>query len=426
MKYTLHIDKKEERTYPRQEFSVPENTERIDVRIDYPQKTETVLDGFVCVKDGCVIDLALETPDGQLVGAAGSNRRHVFVSPLGSSAGFAAAELPAGVWRIIAGAYHVPESGVDVCFDVELTPKHRRLFRGDTHTHTTASDGIFSTDELAELARDAGLDFLFITDHNNVSAPPLYPGITVLPGVEWTHYRGHANFLGSSAPFPGRYDRQNLSQARALMRSAHDGGALVVLNHPFCPVVPWLWGFDVPFDALEIWNGVMSERNERAVAYWHGELCKGRRIPAFGGSDYHAPGLFGSLATPAMCVYALSRSPADIMDALRRGDGFVSYLPNGPAADVCCETANGRVSFGGAAPKGTEVTFRFENLSGGDEIRLITDRETERIVCPPDTISYTVIRAYAHAEFARAELSRVYAPGLPAMKALLTNPIYFD
>ncbi len=426
MKIMLHIDKSEERSYRRISFTVPDNAERIDVRMHYPRYTECAADGFVRKENICVVDLALETPTGQLAGAAGSNRAHVFVSPLGSSAGFAEAELSAGDWSIIAGAYCVPEHGVDLDFEINVKLKHRRLLRGDIHAHTSASDGVFSMDALAGMARGEGLDFLFITDHNNVSSPPLYEGISVLPGVEWTHYQGHANFLGSAAPLPGRYDKRSLSEAAALMQSAREGGALVVLNHPFCPLVPWLWGFDVPFDALEVWNGVMSERNERAVAYWHSELCKGRRIPALGGSDYHSPGLLGSLAAPTMCLYALSRTRADVMDALRRGDGFITYLPNGPVVDIGCETADGRVSFGGVAPVGADVTFVFGHLSGGDEIRLITDQATERIVCPPDTISYSVTRRYFATKFVRAEMSRVYAPGLPPMKALLSNPVYFE
>ncbi len=426
MNDTLHIDKNEERSYPRLTFRVPDNAERIDVRMRYPRFTEHTADGLTRRENTCVIDLALESPNGQLVGAAGSNRAHVFVSPLGSSAGFAETELSAGDWHIIAGAYRVPEHGVDVEFEIDITLKHRRLLRGDTHVHSSASDGAFFMDDLAVLARDEGLDFLFITDHNNVSAPPSHEGISVLPGVEWTHYQGHANFLGSAAPLPGRYDKRNLPETIALMQSAHDSGALVVLNHPFCPLVPWLWGFDVPFDALEVWNGVMSERNEHAVAYWHNELCKGRRIPALGGSDYHSPGLFGSIATPTMCLYAMSRSRKDVVDALRRGDGFITYLPNGPVVDIACETTDGRVSFGGVAPAGTKVTFTFDRLAGGDEIRLITDSATERIDCPPDTISYTVTRRYATAKFVRAEISRIYAPGLPPMKALLSNPVYFE
>jgi hypothetical protein len=170
----------------------------------------------------------------------------------------------------------------------------------------------------------------------------------------------------------------------------------------------------------------MSERNERAVAYWHGELCAGKRIPAVGGSDYHRPGLLGSLATPCMNVYALSRSRADILNALKKGDGFISYLPDGPTADVICQNTDGAVSFGGSALKCAEVTFVFDRLAGGDEIRLMTDAETERITCPAGAASYRVTRAYPNARFVRAELSRVYAPGLPPMKALLTNPIYFD
>ncbi|MEN6418162.1 MAG: CehA/McbA family metallohydrolase [Clostridiaceae bacterium] len=426
MKYTLKIEKSEERAYPRLDFFVPENAERIDVTVSYPRFTESVEDGFAVRRDPCVIDLALESPDGRLFGAAGSDRNHVFVSPLGSSAGFAADELLGGTWRVIAGAYHVPEGGVLISYEVEVTQKARRRFCGDTHVHTLASDGAFSMDMVAGLARNEGLDFLFITDHNNVSAPPVFEGVTVLPGVEWTHYQGHAGFLGSPAPLPGRYDKRNVAEARALMQSARDSGAMVALNHPFCPLVPWLWGFEVPFDALEVWNGVMSERNERAVAYWQGELCAGKRIPAIGGSDYHRPGLLGSLATPCMNVYAPSRSRADILNALKTGDGFISYLPHGPTADVLCQNADGAVSFGGSAPKGTQVTFVFDRLSGGDEIRLITDAETERIPCPEGAASYQVTRAYPNAKFVRAELSRVYAPGLPPMKALLTNPIYFD
>jgi len=426
MKLTRHIAKSEERTYLRLEFAVPEDAERLDVRIDYPRFTARASDGFVCAEESCVIDLALESPDGRLFGAAGSNRAHVFVSALGSSDGFVACELPAGRWRIVAGAYRVPEDGVDVTLEIEVATKHRRLLRGDTHAHTSASDGTFSMDELAEMARVSGLDFLFVTDHNNVSAPPLYRDVTALPGVEWTHYQGHANFLGSAAPFPGQYDKRSAAEARALMHAAQDGGAFVVINHPFCPLVPWLWGFDVPFDALEVWNGVMSERNERAVAYWHNELCRGKRIPALGGSDYHSPGLLGELAAPTMCVYALSRSRADVMDALRRGDGFITYLPDGPTVDIACETDCGRVSFGGSAPEGTEVTFLFDVLSGGDEISLITDLGVEKIVCPPGTVSFTAARRCPGAKFIRAEISRVYAPGLPPMKALLSNPVYFE
>jgi hypothetical protein len=223
MNVTLHIEKSEEQTYPRLTFPVPENAERIDVFVRYPRYTAAASDGFVRAENACVVDLALEAPDGRLYGAAGSNREHVYVSPLGSSAGFTAAELPAGEWRVVAGAYRVPEGGIDVTYEIEITLKSRRLFLGDTHTHTTASDGALSMDELTGLARDAGLNYLFLTDHNNVSSPPLCEGITLLPGVEWTHYQGTRAFWAPTLRCPAattkeafpRRGRSSASRRRA-------------------------------------------------------------------------------------------------------------------------------------------------------------------------------------------------------------------
>ncbi|NLI54193.1 MAG: CehA/McbA family metallohydrolase [Clostridiales bacterium] len=426
MKYTLHIDKSEERGYPRLAFDVPEGAERIDVRVSYPEREPYREGEFTLARNECVIDLALESPDGRLFGAAGSNRTHVFVSPLGSSAGFLAQELPAGRWSVVAGAYHVPEGGVDVAYDVEITVKRRRLFRGDTHVHTNASDGAFALATLAELAAQDGLDYLFITDHNNVSAPPHRDDITLLPGVEWTHYNGHAGFLGADAPLPGRYDTRSEEETARYLISAGESGAMTVLNHPFCPLVPWLWSLAAPHDAIEVWNGIMSERNERAIAYWHGELVKGNRVVALGGSDYHRPGLFGSIATPCTMVYAPSRSRVDILAALRRGDCIVSYQQDGPTADVDCRRDGAPVSFGGAAESGAEVTLRFSGLRGGDEIRLVTDLGVESVPCPNGAENASLTRRYPGAAFVRAEVMRVYAPGLPPMKAMLTNPVYFD
>jgi len=426
VKETLHIQKSDERGYLRLAFDVPPDTERIDVSVSYPGCVSARNDAFTIESAESVIDLALESPDGRLFGAAGSNREGVYVSPLGSSAGFLAEELPTGTWRVLAGAYHVPDGGVDVAYEIGLTPKRRRLFRGDTHAHTDASDGAFALDTLADLARQSGLDFLFITDHNNVSNPPARADITLLPGVEWTHYQGHAGLLGVSAPLPGAYDTRGVEETRRFLQAAQDGGALVSLNHPFCPLVPWLWPFEVPHGALEVWNGVMSERNERAVAYWQSELVKGARIPALGGSDYHRPGLFGSIATPCTMVYASSRSRADILAALQRGDCIVSYQPDGPTADVECLRGGERVSFGGVAEAGAPVTFLFDGLRGGDEIRLITDRGAETVAAPSGAASAELTRVFGGCRFVRAEVSRVYAPGLPPRKALLPTPVYFD
>ena len=66
------------------------------------------------------------------------------------------------------------------------------------------SDGIFTAAELGRRARLHGLDFLAITDHNQMvsrQSLPRIEGLTLISGIEWTHYRGHANFLGVDRPY---------------------------------------------------------------------------------------------------------------------------------------------------------------------------------------------------------------------------------
>ena len=61
---------------------------------------------------------------------------------------------------------------------------------GDLHTHTTASDGTVTPQDLIKLAADIGLTAVGITDHDTVSGLPdalkasSGTGIEVVPGVE--------------------------------------------------------------------------------------------------------------------------------------------------------------------------------------------------------------------------------------------------
>ncbi len=60
----------------------------------------------------------------------------------------------------------------------------------DLHTHTTFSDGFYSPEELIKKAKNAGIDVLGISDHDNIAAIKQATelgkkiGIDVIPGVE--------------------------------------------------------------------------------------------------------------------------------------------------------------------------------------------------------------------------------------------------
>ena len=149
--------------------------------------------------------------------------------------------------------------------------------------------------------------------------------------MEWTHYRGHANFLGLEKPYDEPFFTNSDEEMQARFQSAHDRGALIVINHPQDESCGFQFDLtQLPFDAIEIWNGPMRESNLRAVGFWHQMLAAGRKIPAVGGSDFHRENLFQILGGPCMGVYAGSEGPDDILAALRAGHSFITFAPNGP------------------------------------------------------------------------------------------------
>ncbi|MFA5577200.1 MAG: PHP domain-containing protein [Tissierellaceae bacterium] len=75
----------------------------------------------------------------------------------------------------------------------------------DLHVHTNHSDGLFSPEEVVDLAVEKNLNGIAITDHDTITAiePAIihgknYEGFTVIPGIEFssTHLREEIHILG--------------------------------------------------------------------------------------------------------------------------------------------------------------------------------------------------------------------------------------
>ncbi len=421
-----YIGKELEGSYFKIPFQVGPGVERIDIAYSYEKMRIASGEGITTGRQVNIVDLSLCGVNGSYIGSSGSDRSHVWVSAYGSADGYAAVPAREGEWAVVAGAYKIADEGVEVTYEITFTMKQRRLFRGDTHVHTLGSDGFMTAEDTARLAAKMGLDYLFITDHNNYAHNDrVYDiaGLTVLPGTEWTHYRGHAGMLGVKKPFEGTFYTNSREETALKLKEARNNGALLILNHPFCPHCPWEWGFDlVEYDGIEAWNGIMSERNMRAVLWWHQQLKAGKRMPVTGGSDFHRPGLFSSIAMPCTCVYAPSREPEDLLAAIRKGSSYISYLPEGPGMDADC----GGKSLGDAVPAGAELELSFFDLRGGDVIKLISDREEETVTCGPDVTELQLHRKFENCLFCRFEIHRSYEKGLPQMPAMLSNPVYFE
>ena len=427
----IFIEHSQEGDYITLPFNMPPDTAAMTLsyhyaRHDYPEtKTETGL--FTGREETNIIDLCLIAPDGGQAGASGSDKTKITIGAINSTPGYKVMPLAPGEWQILVGAYKVASQGVQVTYELEFIPKAIQLLKGDLHTHTLASDGVLTLAELGRHALRHGLDFLAITDHNQMVSQDSLPdieGLTMIPGVEWSHYQGHANFLGVDQPFDGPYFTDNLTDTRLIFETARKRGALITLNHPFEESCPYSFDLDaLPFDVLEVWNGPMRESNLRSIALWQGLLASGKKVPICGGSDYHRDRLFQILGGPTLCVYAPSASTTDILSAVRGGHSFITFSPEGPTLEM----QSGEAIMGDslAFTAGQVVSLDFKGLQQGDVLKMITSEDIVDIFTAPMAGEYRC-EVPAEPGFMRVEVWRTFLPGIPPLPALVSNPIYFD
>ena len=332
------VEKSREGSYYSVPFSVPEGARSLTVRYSYPRQ-------------GNVIDLGLEDGQGQFLGWSGSSREYVTVGEFDATPGYLMEPVRAGTWHILVGAYHVREGGVQVRYEISFDSGEKAWLFGDLHVHSDASDGQHDIPTLAGMAKKEGLDFLAVTNHNNYSenySLPRVPGLTLIPGTEWTHYRGHMNFLGIPKPFSGSFVANDLEGMRAIARQARERGALISANHPKCNLCPYLWEDEDSFQLVEVWNGPMRKINRDGIAWWTELLRKGKKVWAVGGSDFHRDRGAVRLGNPVTAVCSDSPSAKDILSAVARGRCYVTSGVRGIRLGMSC----GEETFGGTVAGG--------------------------------------------------------------------------
>lgn len=404
-----HISKDKEGQYYTISFDVPENVEKITVSYDYFRKGK----GFISdLKPSNTVDIGLEDEKGNFLGWSGSAHKSICVGEYDSSPGYLCQPIRSGKWKIIVGAYHIMPEGVDVTYNIDFKLKGERLLFGDLHIHTTASDGKLSAYEIGVLAKSRGLDFVALANHNNFSenfSLPHIDGLTFVPAVEWTHYKGHMNFFGVANPFENSFVANTKEEMQALISKARSKGAVISVNHPKCRFCPYLWENESAFDMVEIWNGPMRKTNTDGIKWWTAMLCRGRRLPAVGGSDFHKPKGFVRLGNPVTGVYSKSPAPDDILDAIKNGRCFVSESVDG----VRLNLKYGEFSMGDVAEYDTDIPLVIE--SNAKNLALVTDK-CERNINLAD----------GRAEIKLEKVKFAYVKALKGKRiTAVSNPIYF-
>lgn len=352
-----------ELTYRHLPFDVPPGMHQLHIRIDYNAR----IGSSPTLRGGNTLDIGLFDARGTESGGpgfrgwSGSEQTEITIDRDWATPPYRAGAPQAGAWSLLLGAYKVAPEGLEyragIWFDPGLEPElvdalaapsivpqsrtpalEPGWMRGDLHCHSTYSDGDSPPEALLDRARSLGFDFLGITDHN---APPFAgrpadDGPLLIPGTEVTTYGGHWNVWGGSRWYDFRVPtREAMAREMALARKT---AGLVSVNHPR-PLGPdWEYGTDLPFQAIEVWNGPWLAFNAISMVVWDDMLQAGRRVVAIGGSDTHQ--LKGSdegfLPSPKLgepTVWVKPDGPLtveSVLEGLRRGRSFLSESPDGP------------------------------------------------------------------------------------------------
>lgn len=221
-----------------------------------------------------------------------------------------------------------------------------RWYKGNTHSHTTNSDGDTPPDDVARWYRAHGYAFLVLSDHNVFTDPATLASLVdssflLLPGEEVTtgfqKAAVHVNALAITRVIPPRRDSTLLATVQGTVDAIRAENAIPHINHP-----NFLWSIDtatlfrVRHDKLfEIYNGHPTVHNVGGGDWpgmeeaWDALLTRGRRLYGIAVDDaHHFKGEFAAdRANPGrgwVVVRAARLETRALVNALEAGQFYAS------------------------------------------------------------------------------------------------------
>lgn len=219
-------------------------------------------------------------------------------------------------------------------------------YKGNTHTHTTESDGDTPPAEVTRWYRDHGYAFLVLSDHNTLTDPATLAELTdssfiLIPGEEVTSRfedaSVHVNGLNLPRVVEPRTAASLVATIQANVDAVREVEGVPHINHP-----NFGWSFSTEelrrverYRLLEIFNGHPTVHNEGGggtpglEAVWDALLTGGKRIWGIAVDDaHHFQGEFGpDRSNPGrgwVAVRAAALEPAAVMEALEAGHFYAS------------------------------------------------------------------------------------------------------
>ena len=435
------VFRSEEKTYLILPFEVRPGTDRLEIEYDFgslvpgvPQTpiTESVLDLGLWDQRGYRSAEAFR-------GWSGKRHRRVSIEANRATRSYRPGPIGPGVWYAELGLASVGPTGARWTVTIRavkppppappvpspVDPDHvanteRNWYHGDFHMHSWHSNAHGPTPEqFVGIAREAGLDFLPVTEyvvglHWDEYGPIQRdnPDLLLWPGREIITYFGHMQCIGET---PGFIEyRHGFEDVRVadIQKAVVAAGALFQVNHPAtfpCPVLRNLCrgcAFDLveeidwnAVDTIEVLTGagLIKHKVPRsgkeiefenpfmspAVEFWEQLLNDGFPITAVCGSDVKEGHGLGGCAT---AVYSDGLSRKAIAEALRAGRAYVRTrgVADSPALGMTARTDDGQTGGFGArfvvAP-GTPVHVKASVAGGaGQRLRIIRNGAETAVV----------------------------------------------
>ena len=206
------------------------------------------------------------------------------------------------------------------------------FFKGNTHTHTTNSDGKVSPEECMRQYRAAGYDFLALTDHWRVGEEARFQGMLVLPGVEYD-FTFPTQVLHLVCLYPDARLAEGVVRGmdhRAVIDHVNRAGGVVIAAHPAWSLntTEFLVSLD-GVDIAEVYNTVSGEPFNGPRADSEGILdvtaANGKLFNLVAADDAHF--YTGEQCVSYVMVQAEELTVPALLDALRRGRFYATQGP---------------------------------------------------------------------------------------------------
>ncbi len=342
-------------------FVVPAGT--VEISIAHPSQ-----------QSNNVLDYGLWGPEG-FRGYGGGNSEPFTVGNQGASRSYLPGTIVPGTWEVMIGKAKVRSAPPRYRLEIELRTAptlpaqsrselvptelstETRWYAGDFHVHSEQSgDARPSLGAVATFARSRGLDFIELSEHNTNAHVGLLndvqatqPALLLIPGVEFTTYKGHANGIGATRYVDHRLGLGDVTIEGALAALSAQG-AVVSLNHPLLDLgdacIGCKWEHRVPRElkAVEIATGGWDKTGvfftKDTIAWWERLVSQGQRPAPIGGSDDHeggqgSGGFYSPVGNPTTMVFAKGLSTAAILEGVRAGHTVVKLQgPDDPMIDL--------------------------------------------------------------------------------------------